>query len=126
MVHPDTELRYVNDEIGWGVFATRMIPRGTVIWALDALDQIFTAKQIESMPAYAREMLDKYSYVDGRGRNILCWDHARFFNHSCNANCLSLGYDFEVAIRDVAVGEELTDDYGALNPTEPFPCRCGT
>lgn len=125
MVHPDTELRFVSPEIGWGVFATRRIPRGTITWALDALDQRFRPAEIVTLPDYARAQLEKYSYVDARGDHILCWDHARFFNHSCAANCLSVGYDFELAVRDIAAGDELTDDYGTLNPSEPFPCFCG-
>jgi hypothetical protein len=125
MVHPDTELRFVSPTMGWGVFATRSIPRGTITWALDVLDQRFPPTSVAALPAYARAQLEKYSYIDGRGVHILCWDHARFFNHSCAANCLSVGYEFELAVRDIAVGEELTDDYGTLNPAEPFPCECG-
>lgn len=124
MVHPHTELRFVNDNIGWGVFATQAIPRGTIIWALDTLDQKFNPEQVAGLPPYAQASLEKYSYIDARGRHILCWDHGRFFNHSCDANCLSLGYDFELAIRDIEPGEELTDDYGTLNPLTPFPCLC--
>jgi hypothetical protein len=125
MLHPATELRFVSSDIGSGVFATRLIPRGTITWALDVLDQRFTSDAIEALPAYARDLLDKYSYVDGRGDHVLCWDNARFFNHSCTANCLSVGYDFEIAVRDIQAGEELTDDYGTLNLAEPFPCSCG-
>ena len=29
-------------------------------------------------------------------------------------------------MRDIAAGEELTDDYGTLNPGEPFPCSCAS
>lgn len=126
MIHPHTELRYSGPHIGWGVFATRPIPRGTITWALDVLDRRFTDEDLATLPAYARQQLDTYSYVDARGRHVLCWDHARFVNHSCAANCLSVGYEFELAIRDIAAGEELFDDYGTLNPSEPFPCRCGT
>lgn len=126
MVHPNTELRFVSPQIGWGVFATRLIPRGTIVWALDAIDQRFTPDQVAALPAYAQRQLHIYSYIDGAGRHILCWDHARFFNHSCNANCLSVGYDFELAVRDILPGEELTDDYGTLNPGEPFPCACAS
>ena len=126
MVHPDTELRYISADIGWGIFATKPLPRGTITWALDVLDQKFTPAEAAAMPAYARDLLYKYSYIDSHGRHILCWDHARFFNHSCAANCLSVGYDFELAIRDIAAGEELTDDYGTLNPGEPFPCLCAS
>jgi len=41
-------------------------------------------------------------------------------NHSFRSNCLSTSYNFEVAIRDIAINEELTDDYGYLNLTESF------
>lgn len=126
MVHPHTELRFVNPQIGWGVFATRLIPKGTIVWALDSLDQRFSAEQVAALPPYARRQLHTYSYIDGGGRHILCWDHARFFNHSCAANCLAVGYDFELAVRDIQPGEELCDDYGTLNPAEPFPCACGS
>ena len=126
MVHPHTEIRFVSDIIGWGVFATRFIPKGTIVWALDALDQQFTPAEVAALPPYARRQIEIYSYVDGRNNHILCWDHGRFFNHSCEANCLSVGYDFELAVRDIFPGEELTDDYGTLNPAEPFTCRCGS
>src|SRR5690242_15577324 len=109
MVHPDTELRFVNPAIGWGVFATRPIPRGTLTWVLDKLDHCFTPAEFAQLPEYARLQLHKYSYMDRRGDHVLCWDHARFINHSCAANCLSVGYDFELAVRDIAAGEELTD-----------------
>lgn len=125
MVHPDTELRFVSPAIGRGVFATRPIPRGTIVWALDVLDQRFRPSEVAVLPAYARAQLEKYAYLDAQGDHVLCWDIARYFNHSCDANCLSAGYDFELAVRDIAAGEELTDDYGTLNPTEPFPCACG-
>ena len=32
-------------------------------------------------------------------------------NHDDQANTLTTGYGFEVAVRDVDEGEELTDDY---------------
>lgn len=37
---------------------------------------------------------------------------------------MSAGYDFEIAVRDIQAGEELTDDYGTLNLRENFPCLC--
>lgn len=33
-------------------------------------------------------------------------------NHSCEAPCLGSGYEFEIAVRALLPGEELTDDYG--------------
>ncbi|MDX1350212.1 MAG: SET domain-containing protein-lysine N-methyltransferase, partial [Putridiphycobacter sp.] len=34
--------------------------------------------------------------------------------------CLTTAYDFEIAIRDIQPGEQLTDDYGYLNISAPF------
>jgi hypothetical protein len=124
MTHPDTELRYVNDVIGYGVFATRCIPRGTITWVRDDLDQAFSAAQILAMTEPYQHILSRYGYVDRQGSTILCWDHARFMNHSCDASCLSAGYDFEVAARDLQPGDELTDDYGTLNLDSSFTCAC--
>lgn len=125
MLHPDTELRFINPTIGYGVFATRLIPAGTITWARDELDQVFTPPQVSARAPHLREILDRYCFYDGEGNWILCWDLARFVNHSCDANCLSAGFDFEIAVRDIHPGEELTDDYGTLNLTEPFECHCG-
>ncbi|HEY3967876.1 MAG TPA: SET domain-containing protein [Planctomycetaceae bacterium] len=126
MIHPDTELRFVNDKIGYGVFATRDIPRGTITWVRDSLDQAFSPDQIRHMQEAYQHVLGKYAYTDRHGKLVLCWDHARFMNHSCEATCLSAGYDFEIAIRDVLAGEELTDDYGTLNLESSFPCACAS
>ena len=125
MLHPDTELRFINPTIGYGVFATRLIPAGTITWARDELDQVFTRQQVAARPPFIREILDRYCFYDGAGDWILCWDLARFVNHCCDANCLSAGFDFELAVRDIQPGEELTDDYGTLNLTAPFDCACG-
>ncbi|MGE3853378.1 MAG: SET domain-containing protein, partial [Planctomycetota bacterium] len=57
---------------------------------------------------------------------VLSWDHARFVNHSCDPNCIGAWMDFEMAIRDIHPGEELTDDYGALNIETTFDCMCRT
>lgn len=126
MIHPDTELRHVNDQIGYGVFATKFIPRGTITWVRDEFDQVFSHDQVEKMAEPYQKILEKYSFVDGKGKIVLCWDLARFMNHSCEATCLSAGYEFEISIRDIQAGEELTDDYGTLNLEDRFLCACNT
>ena len=124
MIHPDTELRFVGHRVGYGVFATRDIPRGTITWVRDDLDQAFSAEQVRQMREPYQQVLGKYGYTDRHGKTILCWDHARFMNHSCEATCLSAGYDFEIAVRTVRAGEELTDDYSTLNLESSFTCAC--
>ncbi len=122
MIHPDTELRFINPQKGFGIVATKLIPKGTITWAFDDLDQIFSAARFERMDARYREILDKYSYRDHNGSYILCWDNARFVNHSFHSSCVTTAYDFELAVRDIHPGEELTDDYGYLNVDAPFDC----
>jgi hypothetical protein len=125
LINPHTELRFVDPLIGWGVFATALIPRGTITWVFDDLDQIVAPEKVQSLAPLLAEAVEKYSYLNGRDERILCWDHSRFINHSCRATCLSPGFDFEIAVRDIQAGEELTDDYGTLNLEAPFPCSCG-
>lgn len=125
MIHPHSELRFISTAIGYGLFATRPIPKGTVTWVSDSLDQIISAASLDGLPELLKAQTHKYSYVNGHGDRILCWDHGRFVNHSCAAACLSPGFDFEIAVRDIAAGEEITDDYGTLNLEEPFLCLCG-
>lgn len=120
MIHPDTELRYISKEKGYGVVATKFIPKGTITWALDKLDRSFSPTQIAQMEPRYQEIMDTYCYRNNQGHYILCWDIARYVNHSFQSNCLTTAYEFEVAIRDIHPGEELTDDYGYLNIDRPF------
>lgn len=120
MIHPHTELQFISAEIGYGVVATKFIPKGTITWAIDKLDRIFTPKQIQCMEPVYQQIMDTYSYRNPEGNHVLCWDNSRFVNHSSNSNCITTAYEFEVAIRDIYPGEQLTDDYGYLNLEEPF------
>lgn len=120
MIHPDTEIRFINDTIGYGVVAKRFIPKGTITWAMDKLDRIFTPQQLHHMDPLYQQVLDTYTYRNAEGNYILCWDNARFVNHSSNSNCITTAYEFELAVRDIHPGEELTDDYGYLNIDAPF------
>ena len=135
MIHPHTELRFISPEIGFGVIATQLIPKGTITWVFDPLDHVFTPDQIRSMPPLFKEKLHTYTYRDHNGNFVLCWDHARFFNHSCAPNCESeveKGHIYLDAIRAIAPGEELTYDYALTRDSADdeaeearFPCRCG-
>ncbi len=126
MIHPDTEIRHISESMGFGVFATRAIPRGTVVWTLCELDQhISPARRLELSEGSRRE-LDTYAYVDASGAFILCWDHGRFVNHSCDPAMMPVGQYHEIAVRDIAAGDELTCDYGTLNLVEQLRCVCGS
>ncbi|SDR83898.1 SET domain-containing protein [Christiangramia echinicola] len=120
MIHPDTKLEWINDKKGFGVVATKVIPKGTITWVQDELDIVFSPEEPDNFKPMTRELLEKYSFRNSAGEYILCWDVAKYINHSFKANCLSTAYNFEIAIKDIQIGEELTDDYGYLNLTESF------
>ncbi|MFT4521980.1 MAG: hypothetical protein ACI8SE_001636 [Bacteroidia bacterium] len=120
MIHPNTELRFISQQIGYGVVATKHIPKGTITWVQDHLDQVFTEQQLLNFSLPYKAILNTYCFKNRHGNHVLCWDHSRFVNHSFRSNCISTAYDFEIAIRDIEAGEQLTDDYGYLNISEPF------
>lgn len=120
MIFPKTELQFISPEMGYGVVATEFIPKGTITWVLDRLDWEFTPRQIQQLPPTYQGIIDTYSYRNNRGNYVLCWDFGRYVNHSFKSNCLTTAYNFEIAIRDIYPGEQLTDDYGYLNVNTPF------
>jgi len=120
MIHPATEVHYINSEKGFGLFATQHIPSGTITWILDPLDREFSQSQMDAIEPIFQDILLTYSFRNRKGNYIFCWDNGRYINHSFNANCSHTPYHFEVANRDINAGEEMTNDYGCLNIIEPF------
>jgi hypothetical protein len=125
MIHPHSELQLVNPAIGYGVVATRFIPKGTITWVFDPLDQIISPSKASQLPHVLQKLLHIYAYQNGRAERILCWDHGRFVNHSCHPTSLAPGFDLEIAVRDIQPGEQITDDYSTLNLETGFVCACG-
>lgn len=125
MMHPHTELRFINDQIGYGVFATRRLPRGTITWALCELDRIYRPGETHFLRPSTLAILDRYAYADPDANTILCWDHARYLNHHCEPNTRGLGHDLDFAVRDIEAGEQITCEYGVLNIVDSMPCQCG-
>jgi uncharacterized protein len=127
MIHPDTELRFISDEVGYGVFATALIRRGTITGVRDDFDILLSRERFEQLDPPHRTLAEKYAYLDAEGVWVLCWDIAKYVNHSCHPNCLGGTEEFEVAVRDVPPREELRSDYATLNldQDEWLQCRCG-
>lgn len=115
MIHPDSELRLVSPEVGYGVFATKFIPKGTIVYIKDQMELIFTPGDPRLSDAVYKDIIEKYSYMEPNGNMVLSWDIAKYVNHCCNCNIISTGYGFEIAIRDIQAGEEITDEYGLFN-----------
>lgn len=115
MIHPHTCIRYIDDVIGYGVFATQFIPKGAIVYVKDDLEIDLSPEQYQSLPLTFRQTVDKYSFIDEKGHRIVSWDFAKYVNHCCNCNTMSTGYGFEIAIRDIHADEEITDEYGLFN-----------
>jgi SET domain-containing protein len=121
---------------GTGAFAARPIRKGTRI--IEYLGERISQKEADSryddddpdQPVLLFNV-DKGVVIDaGVGGN-----DARFFNHSCDPNCdavIEKRRVFIEALRDIAVGEELTYDYSltrdGLEDEESerqYACHCG-
>lgn len=125
MIHPDTELRVVSPEVGYGVFATAFIPKGTIVYIKDQLEIVIGPDDPRRYDPLYKDLIEKYSYTEPNGNMVLSWDIARYVNHCCNCNIISTGYGFEIALRDIYPGEEITDEYGLFNPGWEMELVCG-
>ncbi len=126
MIHPNTELRRIDDIVGYGVFASEDIPEGTIVYVKDSLELVISPTDYLIHSNEVKEVIDKYSYMDQHGDRIVSWDFAKYVNHCCNCNTISTGYGFEIAIRDIKKGEQITDEYGIFNLEEEMVLHCGS
>ncbi len=102
---------------GIGVFAEERIPKGQMIWVLDArIDVRVSISDLPTFPPPMRAFLRKYGYEEmheGRRTIVLCGDHARHVNHSNDPNVTD--GEADLAARDIERGEELTCNYYAFD-----------
>jgi uncharacterized protein len=126
VIHPNTCLKLISPAVGLGVIATQFIPRGTLSWVKDASDLLIPADMVKDLDGREREHLLRYTYMTASGDYLLCADIGRYMNHSCRPNCVLLGEEVEIAVRDIWPGEELTNDYASffLSAEEEFECAC--
>ena len=102
---------------GLGCFANEPIARGQIVWTYDErIDRRIPAEQVPELPRLTQDFLKVYGYaemINGRKLITVCGDNARFINHSSEPNISANepGTGNDVAARDIAAGEELTEDY---------------
>jgi SET domain-containing protein len=104
---------------GTGLFANQFIPKGTTIWIFQpGFDIRIDKNELEKLPKVAKEAFLKYAYLNVTTyKYVLCFDDARFFNHSDSPNCIEADSPdgeeegITVAVRDILPGEELTSNY---------------
>lgn len=101
----------------FGLFADESISAGTEVWRFTpGYDLELSIEEIETHREYLRKFFDHYGYLDfNLNRYILCFDNARFINHSNDPNIRTdysrARHGVDIAIRDIEEGEEITTDY---------------
>ncbi|EGB16282.1 hypothetical protein DND132_3079 [Pseudodesulfovibrio mercurii] len=123
MMHPMTEVRFVDPTIGYGVIAAGDIPRGTIVYVRDPLEAAYAARAA-NRPDRVRD-LGKTVYADESGVHVVSRDNARYVNHRCDANVMATAYGFEIAVRDIWKGQEISEEYGLFDLGRDIPLDCG-
>jgi len=98
---------------GNGVFAGEDVRQGQPIWRFaPGLDLVVPFDVIAQAPKAFRDYMDMYAYVSPQleGGMVLSCDHAKFINHSDNANTVIDGHN-TLARSVIRKGEEITCDY---------------
>jgi len=125
-MHHDTYVKYISDEIGYGVFAAIDFPEGTIIWSLDEKDMIFSKDEFERLPQKLREHISNFSYeVDEC--IVFNWCISKYMNHCCNPNTRRVDETETkyITIKDIAKDEQITYDY-SIYPEIKWRCFCGS
>ncbi len=100
---------------GLGVFAGEHIPKGTVISRMaPGFDQVWDLAEFEALPELAQDYIQRNGWLNN-GKYYMNIDHGLFTNHSRDANVATQPDDSEVAVRDIAKGEEITCNYTEFN-----------
>lgn len=105
---------------GLGVYADEFIPSGTLLWQLNTgFVATFKRMDLEKFPSHIREFVEKYSFPDFGDESLLYveLDNGRFMNHSETPNTDFTAFHTGYAIRDIAVGEEITCNYYEFDST---------
>lgn len=99
---------------GLGVFAAQPLKAGTLVWVFDpVIDQVITRDQLAALPDAVRDIALSRSFISECGQTILSRDNGVFLNHSERPNIAGESSK-AFALRDIAMNEELTEDYRHL------------
>ncbi len=98
---------------GLGLMAGEFIAKGDTVWKFqDGFDTVISLEKFQLMPPIAQEYILHYGYCNEKeGGHILCGDSARYTNHSTTPNIRAVGELIAVAIEDINIGDEITEDY---------------
>ena len=125
---------------GRGAFAKRKIKKGTKL--IEYIGEVISHEEADRRyPEDRNERHHTFLFTIDDKRIIDAaygGNDARFINHSCDPNCISVDYGGQIFIeskRDIAEGEELAYDYKFERSSNPrddawqeklYACYCGS
>lgn len=121
-----------NSISGFGIYATRPIRKGDIIFVGEGRAQRIVTKRFVDKNWNEEQKLNfrRYAYAVSEEVFVLWDDDPSEWapqNHSCDANTGLNGLNV-VALRSIKKNEELTLDYSQFldENMEPFECKCGS
>ena len=124
-ISPKLEVRTAPEKGGFAVFALEALEKDEIIcvWTgwVATYQQMMALSPVEKSHTV---QIDEGLYL---APFSLDGEPADYINHSCNPNAGIRGQISLVAMRPIAVGEEITFDYAMADstPYDEFPCACG-
>lgn len=102
---------------GLGLFAAEPIPAGTLLYRWDdRLAWTCSEAEFSALPAAAQAFVERYGWRDlASGRWRASVDNSKFINHSATPNTVHRDGG-QYALRDIAIGEEITENYAEFDP----------
>ncbi len=120
---PKAQARPAGDK-GWGSFVIEPIGAGETVAAFGGWVVTYATLTTMSHDRQSRSIqVDEDLYLVSDETP----EPGDMLNHSCEPNCGLSGSALLVAMRDIAVGEELTFDYAMCDASDydEFTCQCG-
>lgn len=121
-----------NSIAGYGIYATKNISRGEIIFKGEERAQRLVSKKYVEKNWSEENKRNFRRYAFPIGKEVFAiWDEEPTGwapqNHSCDANTAFDGLN-TIAIKNIKLGEELTLDYASFldKEMEPFECKCGS
>jgi hypothetical protein len=100
---------------GLGVFADEFIPQGKRVWEFTlGLDRRYSPQEFHMLPPAAQAFVRRCGFAV-KGHIFLPVDHDSFTNHANIANTAFHEDGYSTALRDIAKGEEITDNYRSFD-----------
>jgi hypothetical protein len=117
---------------GKGLFATRFVPRGTIVCFWCKKCGIYLKEDLAKLSKKKLDFVMEHEEKAGPGLlSKACDRRQQYINHSCNPHILETGRIGDIVIKDIEKGEEATEDYRIFYGKTYFKryfkngCKCG-